>query len=317
MIRHLSILILCFYASFLAAQSEGLNSLHMIDIYNHNVAYAGFDNSLSANFNYRSQWAGIDGQPDQLYFNVHLPVYLINGGVGMSLSTDRSGALSFTNFQISYNRVRSFDYGIISMGVSAGFRQSSVDGRAIRTPEGIYIGGFSHEDPILFIDSQSGIQPIWSAALFTRTDYFDLGISAKNVFRPQSSIAGIDFKHSQVFDLYGAIPFFVSDLEIQASLYIKSNFKKTQSNVSLVVKSGNIFGGLSLRGFNENSIDSAVVLGGIRLNQHYTLSYSYDIGLSALSDYTQGSHEININYNLNKLIGIGLAPEVIYNPRDL
>ena len=112
--------------ALLWGQSEGIHSLYMVDIYNHNVAYAGFDNSISANFNYRSQWSGIEGQPDQLYFNVHLPVYLLDGGVGMSISNDQSGVFSFTTMQLSYNRVRSFGAGIISVGLAAGFHSSEL-----------------------------------------------------------------------------------------------------------------------------------------------------------------------------------------------
>lgn len=301
----------------LSAQSTGQHSLYMVDIYNHNVAYAGFDRSVSANFNYRSQWAGINGQPNQVYVNAHLPVYLLNGGAGMRLSSDRSGGLAITELMLSYNRVRSFNAGIVSVGAGFGWRQTGVDGSVIRTPEGVYVGGFSHEDPILFNDSQLGSQLSWSLALYTATDWGDFGLSLNNLGGSRGNISEINFSYPGTLDIYGAIPFFVNDLKIQASLYIKTNFEQSQGELSILLKNGNIFGGLSARGFNENSLDSAVIIGGIKLNEHYTLSYSYDIGLSSLADYTQGSHEININYNLNKLIGIGLPPEIIYNPRNL
>ena len=55
----------------------------------------------------------------------------------------------------------------------------------------------------------------------------------------------------------------------------------------------------------------------LTFNEHYTLSYAYDIGLSALRGSHEGTHEILLNYNLNKLIGAGLPPKIIYNPRFL
>jgi type IX secretion system PorP/SprF family membrane protein len=299
------------------AQNNAQHTLYMVDIYRHNVAYGGFDRSLSANFNYRTQWAGLDGQPNSVYFNAHLPVYLLNGGAGFSLSTDKSGGLRISEMQLSYNRVRSFGRGIVSFGGSLGLRQLGIDGGVIRTPDGIYQGGFSHEDPILFIDSQAGSHLNWNLAFFTKTDFFDLGLSVRNLFANATDIEGINFISSRQINAYGAIPFFVNDLEIQASLYMKTNLQQWQTDMSVIVKSGNVFGGLSIRGFNENSFDSAIFLGGVRLNEHYTLSYSYDVSLGGFSDFNQGSHEILINYNLNKLIGIGLPPEIIYNPRDL
>lgn len=301
----------------LVSQNASQHSLYMIDIYNHNVAYGGFDRSLSANFNYRNQWSGLPGNPEQFYVNAHLPVYLLNGGAGFSFYTDRAGALRKTGFMISFNRVRSFRGGIFSFGGSLGLRQTAIDGSVIRTPEGIYQGGFSHEDPILGINTDTGTSPSWSLAFYTATDFFDFGISVNDLFVNQVTLDQINFEQSRGIDIYSAIPFLVSDLEIQTSLYIKTNLQQTQGELSAMAKNGNVFGGVSLRGFNENSFDSVVFFGGIKLNEHYTLSYSYDAGISALSDSTQGSHEININYNLNKLIGIGLPPEIIYNPRNL
>jgi len=299
------------------AQNNPQHSLYMVDIYKHNVAYAGFDRSVSANFNYRSQWSGLEGKPVHFYANAHLPVYLINGGVGMQIARDMAGGLGMTDLSLSYNRVQSFNRGIVSLGAAIGFRQLGVDGSVIRTPEGIYFGGFSHEDPILILPDQTGIKPSWMISFYTTNDFFDFGLSVRDLFANSANLGSINFIQSRQLDIYGAMPFFVNDLEIQASFYIKTTFEQSQSDLSIIMKNGNIFGGMSVRGFNENTFDSVVVLGGIRLNKHYTLSYSYDVGLSGLSDFNQGSHELNINYNLAKLIGIGLPPEIIYNPRNL
>ena len=311
------LLCICLKGKYACAQSNAQHSLYMVDIYNHNVAYAGFDRSLSVNFNYRNQWSGLEGQPSQLYLNAHLPVYLLNGGAGLSLSSDKAGGINMTDFKLSYNRVQSFSRGIVSFGAALGFRQISLDGGSIRTPDGIYTGIFSHEDPLLSVNDLSGLRPMWMASFYTANDIFDFGISFRDLFGNKASLGNINFLQSRQMDVYGAIPFFINDLKIQASFYIKTSFKQSQADLSIIMKNGNIFGGLSLRGFNENTFDSVVILGGIRLNEHYTLSYSYDVGVSALADFNQGSHEININYNLNKLIGIGLPPEIIYNPRNL
>lgn len=317
----LRILITCFvvvaFSSATYAQNNAQHSLYMIDIYNHNVAYAGFDRSLSANFNYRSQWSGLNGQPSSFYINAHLPVYLLNGGAGLSLARDKSGGLVMTDTRLSYNRVRSFSRGIFSVGAAIGLSQVAVDGSGIITPEGIYTSVISHEDPILITENMTGMHPGWMVSFYTANDLFDFGLSFRDMFGNALNVEKINFFQSRQMDIYGAIPFFVRDLKIQASFHIKSTFKQSQADMSIIIKNGNIFGGLTVRGFNENTFDSMVVLGGIRLNEHYTLSYSYDIGLSRLSDFNQGSHEININYNLNKLIGIGLPPEIIYNPRNL
>jgi len=313
--RILAILLLFSINDWCISQGSLQSSLYMLDIYQHNPAYAGFDRSISANFNYRTQWTGVLENPIHLNANVHLPVYLLNGGVGMSITNESAGALSFTKVNLSYNRVESFQGGIISGGLSLGFKQLGVNGDLIRTPLGSYDGTFSHEDPILGETKFNGITPDWVLGIFARTDYFDFGLTIENLFFSQASIENINFQNSKIISLYGGIPFFINELEIQPSLHIKTNLQQIQTDLSVIVKSGNIFGGLGLRGFNENSFDALSFFGGIKLNDHYTLSYAYDFILSELSTFSQGTHEININYNLNKLIGIGLPPEIIYDPR--
>lgn len=287
----------------------------MVDIYQYNPAFAGFDRSISANFNYRTQWTGVLENPTHLNANIHLPVYLLKGGVGMSITNESAGALTFTKVNVSYNRVQSFQGGIISGGFRLGINQVGINGDIIRTPIGIYDGTISHEDPILDEIRVNGISPDWVAGIFARTDFFDFGLTLENLFLSQASIENINFENSKVISFYGGIPFLINDLEIQPSLYIKTNLQQIQTDLSIMAKSGNIFGGLGLRGFNENSFDAISFFGGIKLNDHYTLSYAYDFILGELNNFSQGTHEININYNFNKLIGIGLPPEIIYDPR--
>jgi hypothetical protein len=99
---------------------------------------------------------------------------------------------------------------------------------------------------------------------------------------------------------------------------LKSDLVETQIEFSTIARyNDNIFGGVSFRGYNSNSFDAVVILAGYKLNENLTLSYAYDITLSGLSEVSRGSHEIMLNYNLNKNIGKGRLPKIIYNPRFL
>ena len=113
------------------------------------------------------------------------------------------------------------------------------------------------------------------------------------------------------------MPLIWNDFIFYPTILLKTDFQSYQTDLSWLAKSGSVFGGISLRGYSPDSFDSIVILGGIVVNQNYTISYGYDLGLSSLRRVSQGAHEININYNLNKLIGLGLAPEIIFNPRNL
>ena len=299
-------------------QQAAQHSLNQIDPYNLNPAYGGFDRSLSINFNYRTQWTGIESNPAHFYINAHLPVYLLKGGAGISLRRDRAGVIRSTEFNFSYNRVFSLGRQTFSIGLRTGLRQYSIDNQSITTPDGIYTGGiFSHEDLILGEDNTSGVLPTWTLGGFYRSDYVTLGVTLSD-FAPNTFVSdGVRFANGQFFSLFATSDIIFESIKVSPSILVKSNLDFTQINVGAILKSGNIFGGVSLRGINANTFDSFIFLTGIKLNPRYTVTYSYDMGLSSVRNVSQGSHEIHINYNLNKLIGIGLDPEIIYNPRNL
>lgn len=294
------------------------NSLYLVDLYQVNPAYAGLERSLSINFNYRDQWSGFEESPRQLYVNAHMPVYLLNGGVGLSVISDQIGTLRFSSLNLSYSRVSNIRNGLISGGVSLGYRSISLDGSKLITPDGVYQGGImDHKDPRLQESLVSGNNLNYSLGVFIGTNSFDLGLSMDNLFLKSDQLKENTVSQYGVARFYGRLPLTWNELIFYPSLLVKTDFRVYQSDISCLVKSGNIFGGLSLRGYNPNSLDSIVILGGIRVNRNYTISYSYDLGVSAIKSVSQGAHEININYNLNKLIGLGLPPEIIFNPRNL
>lgn len=312
------IFITLFSSIKLQSQSYPQNSLYLIDLYSINPAYAGLDRSLSANFNYRDQWSGFEANPQQLYVNAHLPVYLLDGGAGVSLRSDQLGALRFNTINFSYNRIINTEFGIISGGLSLGLRNTSLDGSTLITPEGIYLGTtFDHQDQFLSTDVATTTRLQTGLGIFLGSRRFDFGISVDNIFFKGDEIGNITTSNHDVVKVFARAPVVINDLILYPSLLLKTNFDQLQTDISCLVKSGNIFGGMSLRGYGRNSIDSAVLIGGIRVNDNYTISYSYDIGLSNIRIVSQGVHEVNINYNLNKLIGLGLPPEIIYNPRNL
>jgi type IX secretion system PorP/SprF family membrane protein len=52
-----------------------------------------------------------------------------------------------------------------------------------------------------------------------------------------------------------------------------------------------IWAGVSYR---SNSAVAAIV--GVQINPQFLVSYSYDYGINLIQKYSQGSHEIGINY---------------------
>ncbi len=302
------------------AQQGPQNSLYMLDKYHFNPAYAGMDYSLSMNAVIRSQWSGLDGNPKSQNINAHLPFYKWNGSIGVQLYNESLGAFRNTGMAASYGYVVDNSSGLYSAALRVGFNQKSIQGDEIITPGGNYEGNISeHNDPILSNGIALGNHFSWSLGFYTKNRILEGGVVFYQY--PEIRISIGDTNHTLNGEMITMLQkkFKILEmLEIQPSLLIKTDFVEWQGEISVLAKyNGNVFGGLGFRGFGPNSFDALVFLAGMKLNPNYTISYSYDLGLSDLRFSTEGTHEIHLNYNLNKLIGVGLNPKVIYTPRYL
>lgn len=314
------ILFLTVLSTGLVGQLPMQFSQYMSNKYQMNPAYAGFDFSLNVTALYRSQWNDFLGSPVTQNINAHLPMYFLNGAIGINVANEQLGQFNNTLGTISYNYVLETTVGLFSGGIKAGMIQFTLNGSNLRTPDGVYEGAtFTHNDGTLSEIRASGVGVLYGVGVYFIGDFIEGGASISSF--PNSSI-GIDATKVELLPflnvyLESGIPI-TEDIIISPSILVKSDFVQTQLDVAALVKlSGSIFGGLGIRGYNSNSIDAAIIYAGWQFNEHYTISYAYDVGLSSLRNSHSGSHEILLNYNLNRLIGAGLPPKIIYNPRYL
>lgn len=304
----------------LYAQQSPQYSQYMFNKYQFNSAYAGFDRSLSITGASRAQWATFEGAPATQNLNAHLPFYIWNGGLGINLQNDQAGALSNTSISLSYNYVYESPIGLFSVSGRLGILQSRFKGDQLTTPEGVYEGGtIDHNDAILSNQSISGSSPIWGVSAYYIHDYFETGISLSDVPKHTSSIGGLEIDRQSLVNWFaeGNLQL-TSEIDILPSIFMKTDFVQTQVEIAGIANYRNqYFGGVGFRGYNANSLDAVVFYAGLRFNRKYRLTYSYDLGINGLRRFHEGSHEFVLNYNLQKIIGLGLPPKVIYNPRFL
>ncbi len=315
-----------FFVAFLityhcaAAQHATQSSLYMHDRYAFNPAFGGMESSLAVGLQYRTQWAGLPGNPETRSINAHMPFYLWQGAIGIQLLNESLGAETHTGFTLSYNYIRETPIGLWSFGVRAGLSQQSLDGTKLIAPEGIYEGSIiNHQDINLPNGLVNGISPMAEAGVYFAGDYFEAGISMSDYY--PSGIKLEEIKYSPKATYHFFAEYFIETFEqvsIYPVVYIKSDLVETQAELSVRAEWENILtAGVGYRGFGGNNLDALILSAGVRLSPKFYLHYGYDIGLSSLQSFHQGSHELMIRYNLGKMIGAGLPPRTIYNPRNL
>lgn len=313
---------LCLSFLALRAQQPAQYSLYMLNKFNWNPAYAGLDNSLSITGVYRNQWTGLpsQGNPESQSLNMHLPLYILGGGVGIQAENDLLGPERWTSATLAYSYQLDFGGSVLSLGLSGGIVQREIDGRQIRTPGGTY-GDFEleHNDPILPFNQESAMTTTFNAGLYFQSERLEAGFSVRHL--NEANVEFSTFNLSLVRNYF----FFVGGnfevgrtFSVRPSAFVQSDITQTQVDFSmLIMYEEKFFVGGSLRGYNPNSLDAAALLLGYQISENLQLAYSYDFTLSELSNVSNGSHEILLNYNLNAPIGQGRPPKIIYNPRSL
>ena len=316
------ILLIC--AASLSAQQTPQYSMYALNPFAVNPAYAGLENTLVATGVYRQQWSNLQGAPVTQHLNTHLPLYFLSSGVGLKLENDAIGAHRTTQAAVSYNyQLELGRSSVVSIGLSAGFMQYSLDGAKLRAPDGIYEApNFNHNDQFLPEGKVQAGTPFFEAGIFFQTRKLQAGLSMQPAFAPVLAISGADalkiepVRHYYFFSAYNIEA--GDHLTIKPSVLAKTDLTVTQVEISSILQwNENIFAGASLRGFGRMAKDAAVVMAGFKLNEKTTLGYSFDIPLSALKAANRGSHELLLRYSLNRPVGAGKLPPVIYNPRFL
>jgi type IX secretion system PorP/SprF family membrane protein len=296
--------------------------LYALNPYAFNPAYAGLENTLVATGVYRQQWSGLLGAPSTQHVNAHLPIYAISSGVGMRVENDVVGAHNSTQVALSYSyQLEISRQVLLSAGLSAGWMQYTLDGGKLRAPQGTYAEpSFSHNESVLPMGKVRAGAPLFEAGVFLQAKKWEAGVSAQPVFA--SKIKATDegafrLQPVQHYILYGAYAWKPGEnLTIKPSILVKSDLSETQMEVSAMARwRENTFAGASYRGFGAASRDAAVLFVGFKMNEKTILAYAFDVPLSALSAANRGSHELLLRYSLNKPIGVGKLPPVIYNPR--
>jgi len=291
----------------------------MINKYGQNPAYGGLERSLSVFTSFRDQNDAFPGNPQTFYAGADMPFYLWNGALGFTFYNQKTGAFSNTDLKFSYNYVTGTRAGFLSFGARLGVNFLSVNGSNILTPDGNYEGVINHNDPVLDPAAFNGLGLSWEAGAYFMGSRVEGGLVVHDL--PTHSYGVGDASYSKAFSvsLFGQYKTTILDnIKLYPSMMVRADAAVVQTDIGCVgYYRDEIIGGLNFRGFSPGSIDALGIIVGTGIGKNYRLIYSYDIGLSGLRKYHQGSHEITLSYNLKKLIGMGLPPRIIYNPRDL
>ncbi len=277
------------------AQQLPLYSQYLNNEFIINPAFTGntFESTIQAG--YRNQWSGFKGAPSMFTIGGQTNINNKNMGIGgLLFANNTSGAIKKTGGMINYsyfakvNSVSKFAFGL-----SAVFNQYSYDASNIQA--------LNTNDVSLFTSTKAFVPDINLGVAFIHND-IKIGLAVDQLFQTKiKSWNDLNMQISSQNQLVNHYNFSISNkyqlnnsVEIEPYLVTRNISKNTfQFDLgSRFTYNKKIFGT-----FGYRLHDAFIFAIGVKQN-NFSFSYSYDLTTSILRQYSYGSHEILLRYQI-------------------
>lgn len=280
-------------ASVYHAQQMPLYSQYMLNGFLLNPGMTGSVDYIPLRLTVRQQWVGIDGAPSTQAIS---GCYLMNNqqfGIGGYLYNDMFGPLRQTGVQVSaaYHIPLSFD---AKLGLGLGFRGFQFE---FDETDAVII---NEDDPIINMNKETAFAPDadFGVYLYDNNNKYFAGISATQLIELDMKL-GDATQSSMVrhYYLMGGYKFTLSEsVDLEPSILLKGT-EKTPFNLDVNLKGyfkKNYWFGVSYR-----TAQDIVAVIGLKVNK-LLIGYSFDYPFSTINNYSSGSHEIMIGFNIGE-----------------
>ncbi|MEX0813145.1 MAG: type IX secretion system membrane protein PorP/SprF [Chitinophagales bacterium] len=283
--------------SELKAQQDAQYSMYMFNGLALNPAYAGSRGVLSAMALYRHQWSGLEGAPKTAVANVHAPLMNDRMGLGLSIASDNIGLVNMINITGNYAYRLTFkDDSKLAFGLNVTLNN--------------FRGNWSEaalqdrNDPS-FNASSSLWNPNFGFGVYYNSDRWFAGISVPHLLNNSLSREGIHLEgndnvarqYKHYFFTGGAIFTLTENVKMRPSFL----FKYVQNaRLSTDINLGFLFREVFWLAASYRIGDAVVGMIEYDINDIIRIGYAYDYTLSELTNYTSGSHEIMLGFELRK-----------------
>ncbi|NND77177.1 MAG: type IX secretion system membrane protein PorP/SprF [Flavobacteriales bacterium] len=292
------------------AQQDYQFTQFMYDRLSINPGVAGsVDNSICATLFGRQQWSGFDNAPKTGLLNAHMPVQRWNSGVGASVFYDKLGQETNTVARLHYAyQFQNFLKGKLGAGVSLGMISKKLGNEWIAIDP---VGG----DDLIPNNKTSGAIFDLGFGLYYYTPQFYLGLSSTHL--TEGDIKEVNITAARHYWLQTGYTYAMnSNIDINPNVIVKSDAAATSVDLNLTAMyQKTIWLGVSYR--TEDAI--APMIGYQTALQNgksmLKIGYSYDVNTSLIADYSDGGHEVMVNYCLK--LEKPLPPQIFRDPRFL
>ena len=288
------LLLNCFNAN---SQQDPLVTQYMFNGLYINPAYAGSHQYWSSTMTYRSQWSGaeFEGAPETAIAAIDGPILGKNMGLGILFVHDRIGvtrqnaALANYAYQLRLNSTSK-----LSFGISAGLSQYTANRRDVLIWE---------EQDLVYANNTSVILPRVGLGAYYYSKRHYIGISIPTLLAYDKGedfnmdLSRASFLRRHYLLTAGIVLDVAKRVKLKPSVlvkYVESAPMEGDINLSAVLNDA-LWLGVSYR-----TDDAVALIFEYQTKSYFRIGYSYDITLTNLRSYSNGSHEIMIGVDFGK-----------------
>jgi type IX secretion system PorP/SprF family membrane protein len=285
-------IVMMFTAIASYAQQDAQYTQYMYNTINVNPAYAGSRGALSIFALHRTQWVGLDGAPITNTVSLNTPFNNSKLGLGVSIVNDEIGPSTNNSISadISYWIPVSEDYRL-SFGIKGTVNIFNIDVTKLNPGD--------QNDPE-FQNIDNDFSPNIGAGLYLHSQKAYLGFSIPNFIETNAYNDNDISVYKEKINYY-LIGGYVFDLS--SSIKFKPAFmtKMTDGAPLQLDVSGNfMFNEKFTVGVAYRWSASLSAMVGFQITDGLYLGYAYDFETTELDNYSSGSHEIFLRYELFK-----------------
>jgi type IX secretion system PorP/SprF family membrane protein len=299
------------FFNLLIGQQEPQFTQFMYNKLVYNPAYAGSREATCISAFYRTQWIGIEGAPTSMLVSFNMPLTNQRVGIGGTIYRNTIGINENIGAEGSYAYRFQLGNGYLGIGAMASVK--------------LLRANFGETDPIqqndqaIPVSLQSKFVPNFGIGAYYHSKNYFVGLSVPRLlqnnidFADEDRVISREIRH---FYAMGGLVFNLSDnvqLQPQVLLkYVEGAPFDADANLSLILLERYMLGvSYRLGGSKRSGVGESVdIILGAQISDSFFFSFGYDITMSELRDYNDGTIEAMVRYCFGKPEG-----EEFLNPR--
>lgn len=287
-------------ADLVRAQYDSQFSNYFMSMGYYNPAFAGKDPDLNLLALHRQQWIGIKRAPKSFFVTADMPLHFAGKehGVGVIFYQESAGLFNNMHIALQYAYKLNLFGGRLNIGLQGGIANQAFDGTQAYIPETDFHSG-TDIDGSIPTTKVEGMGIDLNAGLYYTHKHFYAGFGATHITEPEIELGENSWTYiARAYNFTAGYNIQTSNplIELQPSVFVKSDLTTTQADVTSRIVYNKMFnGGFTCR-FNE-TVESVILLLGATLGR-FQLGYSYDFNTSPLLKRSSGSHELMVKYQL-------------------